>query len=134
MRGSLRRRSDFVRIQRGALRASSKHYLFLVGLSELGREAGPRLGIVVTKKVGNAVVRNRVKRTARETFRKMAAFVPNGVDLVVIARSHAEALSQPEVQAEWESTRSAVAKMARRALEHSSVAPAPARHHVARRG
>lgn len=59
-----------MRIQKGALKTSSAHYLFLVGASALGPNATARLGIVVTKKLGNAVVRNRVKRTARETFRK----------------------------------------------------------------
>ncbi|MGH7282732.1 MAG: ribonuclease P protein component [Polyangiaceae bacterium] len=127
MRRSLRSRADFVRIQKGSLKASSAHYLFLVGASALGPNAAARLGIVVTKKLGNAVVRNRVKRTARETFRKMPDFVPNGIDLVVIARAKAETLSQPEVQTEWERTRAAVAKIAAR------VAPIADRHHVARR-
>lgn len=127
MRRSLRSRADFVRIQKGALKATSAHFLFLVGASALGPEAAARLGVVVTKKLGNAVVRNRVKRTARETFRKLPDFVPNGVDLVVIARGKAEELTQPEVQAEWERAKSAVAKMAAR------VAPLADRHHVARR-
>jgi len=116
-----------VRIQKGALKASSAHFLFLVGASALGPDAEARLGIVVTKKLGNAVVRNRVKRTARETFRKMPDFVPNGVDLVVIARGKAEFLSQAEVESEWERARSAIAKIAAR------VAPFVDRHHVARR-
>ena len=127
MRRSLRSRADFVRIQKGALKASSAHFLFLVGASALGPDAAPRLGIVVTKKLGNAVARNRVKRTTRETFRKLPDFVPSGVDLVVIARGKAEILTQPEVQGEWERAKSAVAKIAAR------VAPLPDRHHVARR-
>lgn len=127
MRRSLRSRADFVRIQKGALKTSSAHFLFLLGASALGPEAAARLGIVVTKKLGNAVVRNRIKRTTRETFRKLPDFVPNGVDLVVIARGQAESLTQPEVQAEWEGAKSAVRKMAAR------VAPLGDRNHVARR-
>lgn len=110
MRASLRSRAEFLRIQNGSLRASSAHFVFLVGPSTLGPNAASRLGIVTTRKLGNAVVRNRVKRTARETFRKLPDFVPIGVDLVVIARSRAETLTQPQVQEEWERARGSVAK------------------------
>ena len=115
MRASLRSRAEFLRIQNGALRASSAHFVFLVGPSTLGPSAAPRLGIVVTKKVGNAVVRNRVKRTARETFRKLPHFVPAGIDLVVIARAHAETLTQRQVQDEWERAHTGVAKAVKKA-------------------
>ena len=127
MRRSIRSRADFVRIQKGAVRASSKHFLLLLGASSLGSEAEARLGIVASKKVGNAIARNRVKRVLRETFRKMTGFVPNGVDLVVIARTSADALTQREVQAELEGVRSLVKKQA------AKVAPLPAEDHVARR-
>ncbi|HEX7665206.1 MAG TPA: ribonuclease P protein component, partial [Polyangiaceae bacterium] len=63
----------------------------------------------------------------RETFRKMTGFVPNGVDLVVIARTSADTLTQREVQAELEGVRSLVKKQA------AKVAPLPAEDHVARR-
>jgi ribonuclease P protein component len=43
----------------------------------------PRLGLSVSRKVGNAVVRNRWKRRIREAFRLHQASLPAGVDLVV---------------------------------------------------
>lgn len=43
----------------------------------------PRLGIVVSRKVGPAVLRNRIKRWIREVFRKHKASLPSGVDVVL---------------------------------------------------
>ena len=57
------------------------------------QEEDPRLGMVVTRKVGSAVERNRMKRKIRETFRKMAHRLP-AVDLVI--RPNAACKEAPE--------------------------------------
>lgn len=49
-----------------------------------------RLGLSVSRKVGGAVARNRVKRLLREAFRAVQAELPCGLDLVVVARPHEE--------------------------------------------
>lgn len=49
----------------------------------------PRLGLSVGRKVGNAVVRNRLKRLIREAFRLMQHDFPRGYDLIVVIRPHA---------------------------------------------
>ena len=47
---------------------------------------GRRFGIVTSKKIGNAVTRNRAKRQIREVIRKNLSGLPKGYDVVVVAR------------------------------------------------
>jgi ribonuclease P protein component len=94
----LRRRADYLVVQERGRRYSGVHYLLLarrraepqpnsaVSVPEL-----PRLGITVSRKVGNAVQRNRVKRWVRESYRRLQALAPGSTDLVVIARPSAAA-------------------------------------------
>ncbi len=62
----------------------------------------PRLGIVVSKRVGNAVVRNRAKRLTREAFRTLRSVWPRGIEIVVIVRAPLGRLKLGEVVAEWQ--------------------------------
>ncbi|MBM7517577.1 ribonuclease P protein component [Nocardioides nitrophenolicus] len=73
----------------------------VVGMS--GRDSSPRparAGFVVSKAVGNAVVRNRVKRRLRHAVRPLLAGLPAGAVLVVRAQPAAAASSYPELVAD----------------------------------
>ncbi len=59
-----------------------------------------RLGLVVSRRVGGAVERNRVKRRVREWFRSGHARMPAALDLVVIARTGAGALGTAALREE----------------------------------
>jgi ribonuclease P protein component len=111
----LRRRRDFLRVQAHGLRAATPHFVLLVDANPEG-EGPSRLGVVVTRKVGNAVRRNRIKRLCRECFRQWPGFVPEGIDLVVIARSGAHELDLATVRGEWARARKTLLARAATAL------------------
>jgi ribonuclease P protein component len=71
-----------------------------------------RLGLSVSRKVGNAVVRNRWKRLIREAFRLERQGLPPGIDLVVVPRGEAE----PEL----EDLRRSLARLASRVKHRAS--------------
>ena len=121
----LRKRADFLRVQAIGRRATAKHFVLLVAA---GPDAGAksRLGIVATKKVGNATQRNRIKRICRECFRLWPDFLPNGIDLVVIAREGTDELTRDQVHKEWERVWSTVLDRCTEALAAGySAAPPP---------
>lgn len=61
-----------------------------------------RLGVTVSSRVGNAVVRNRLKRFVREIFRQQRLSLPRPTDVVVIAKPGAHRLSYAQAATELE--------------------------------
>ena len=59
----------------------------------------PRLGIVASRRVGNAVKRNYGKRVFRELFRKHVTELPNGSELVIVLLSHFKRHSFDDLEA-----------------------------------
>ena len=91
-RHRLRRSADFAAVFRGARGAGgsrSGSHLMVVHANSTDARAGqpPRVGFVVSKAVGNAVVRNRTKRVLRALLSARIGQLPDGVDLVIRANA-----------------------------------------------
>ena len=100
----LRAHRDFQRVYRAG--KSWAHPL--VALHVVPGEAGQRIGISVSKKVGKAVVRNRARRRLREVVRALLPEWKRGFDAVLVVRTAA-------AEAEFSALHEAVAELARRA-------------------
>lgn len=90
---------DFARLREGARRLGSTHFAVQVAAG-----AGPaaRLGLAVSRKVSRrAVRRNRIKRLARDSFRRHRQGLP-AVDVLLIARPSADACDNAGLHAELE--------------------------------
>ena len=102
----LQRRREFLRVQRSGAKHHTRFFLVFVAPSALrgrGRHSGTpeataiaasglpatRLGVTVTRKVGKAVKRNRIKRLVREAFRREHHALPAGLDMVWVAKRDA---------------------------------------------
>ncbi|MGD9017241.1 MAG: ribonuclease P protein component [Desulfobacterales bacterium] len=76
-------RQDFLRLARNGQRIHTRCFIAVILVGLAGR---PRLGITVTKRVGNAVTRNRIKRICREYFRHHRDRLTSAWDINLIAK------------------------------------------------
>ena len=88
---------DFRRVQRTGRRRVGHHFVLVRASCFVPSKT--RLGLAVSRKVGNAVARNHLKRRVRDWYRRNRASLPEG-DLVVIARVGAARRSAAEIASE----------------------------------
>ena len=93
-RGRLSRSAEFERVYRQGRSVSNRHLVLYSFPNETVER--PRLGLSVSRKVGGAVERNRVKRLLREAFDGVQAELEGGHDVVVVARPEARELAERE--------------------------------------
>jgi ribonuclease P protein component len=96
-RGRLSRSAEFDRVFRQG-RSHANRVLVLYGFprADAPSAAEPRLGLSVSRRVGGAVERNRVKRLLREAFEQESARLPACHDVVVVARPEARLVAERE--------------------------------------
>lgn len=92
---SLKKNSDFQKVYQGKKSFGNK---FLVMYIVENHKSGNRIGISVSKKVGNSIVRHHLTRLIREGYRLNEEKFKNGYDIVVVARVSAKEISYREVE------------------------------------
>ena len=90
--------SDYRMLYREGRKIHSERFVLFGRLNGIEHH---RLGITVSRKVGGAVVRNRVKRLFREIFRRSSVEIPSHYDIVVNAKSGCVGASYLELRAEF---------------------------------
>lgn len=96
---SICRNNDFRRLY-----AKGKSFVspLVVVYVKKNRNQGLRVGITTSKKIGNAVLRNRSRRVIREAFRELAPRVKSGYDLVFVARGRTPHVKSTDVKRHME--------------------------------
>ncbi len=92
-------RQEFLALQRRGERRYSRNFVVITSPAGTDR---PRLGITASRKYGNAVIRNKMKRKLREFFRVRQALISPTHDILIIPKSRAQELSFVQIVTELE--------------------------------
>lgn len=92
---SLKKNIDFQNVYQNGKSYANKYLVMYILENNTDRN---RLGISASKKVGNSVVRHRVTRLVRESYRLHESIFNSGLDIVVVVRNRAAAISYVEME------------------------------------
>ena len=92
---SLKKNSDFKNVYSNGKSYANKYLVMYMLENNIGRN---RIGISVSKKVGNSVVRHRVTRLIRESYRLHENIFNSGLDIVIVARKSASTVKYIEIE------------------------------------
>ncbi|MEA3486432.1 MAG: ribonuclease P protein component [Thermodesulfobacteriota bacterium] len=93
----VRKRKSYLNIYQRGVRVHSSSFTVILSPNPSGEK---RFGVAVSKKVGNAVKRNRIKRLLREFFRLNKDRLPDSRDVVIIAKKNVSSLKYQDVYLE----------------------------------
>jgi ribonuclease P protein component len=96
-RQRLRKRIDFDRVFRRGVRLDGRLFMLVAAANGLTQD---RLGLAVNRRVGGAVVRNRLRRLLRESFRRLEPMSRSCADLVIVGKPELAAASLQEIDRE----------------------------------
>lgn len=92
---SLKKNRDFQKVYRKGISYGNKYLVMYLLKNKLGRN---RIGISVSRKVGNSIIRHRITRLIRESYRLQEDNFQCGYDIVIIARVTAKDKSYREIE------------------------------------
>jgi ribonuclease P protein component len=103
----IRRKRDFINLYKDGHRFRGRYFTLVYRSGPLGHS---RLAVVVSKKVGPAVVRNRVKRRVRDIFRRTKGLIAEPTDIIVVTRKEILGLTPAELRAGYVQALEAIRK------------------------
>ena len=92
---SLKKNRDFQNVYKNGTSYANRFLVMYVLENSLGKN---RIGISVSKKVGNSVIRHHITRLIRESYRLQEELFNSGLDIVVIARVNAKNITYHETE------------------------------------
>lgn len=92
---SLKKNEDFKTVYKTGKSYANKYLVMYIAENNLDRN---RIGISVSKKVGNSIVRHRITRLVRESYRLHDDMFNSGLDIVIVARGNAKGKSYKEIE------------------------------------
>ena len=92
---SLKKNRQFQSVYKSGKSYANKYLVMYVKENGTG---GNRIGISVSKKVGNSVVRHRITRLVRESYRLQEAMFNSGLDIVIVVRKNAVSVGYAEME------------------------------------